>query len=109
EVSPREEATVADATLGAAVLRTSLDASGLKAGLTQARGEASQAVSAISKQIGGLSREFTVLGNEVKAGLRPLTEYRDALKQQEAELRQLIGTLDRASTEYGEATTHLAA
>jgi len=99
---------VADATLGAVVLRTSLDASGLKAGLNQARGETDQAVSAISKQIQGIGRAFTTAGNEVKAGLRPLSEYRDSLRQQDTELRQLIGTLDRASTEYGEAAAQLA-
>lgn len=46
---------------------------------------------------------------EVRAGLRPLSDYRDELKKQEAELRRVASAQDKNSGEYRQTIEELAA
>jgi len=65
---------MSDATLGRAVLHTSLDASGLKAGLTQATKDADAAVRSIDTRLSTLGKTLQTVGTRLSVGVTaPLT------------------------------------
>lgn len=69
--------------------------------LIRARDGATKPLEEVKKAVKGV-------GDEAKAGVRPLREYRDELKHQEKQLEQVARNQDKASEEYCVAVEELA-
>lgn len=71
--------------------------------IDQARKAGSEGEKALKPFETGLSR----VAGEARAGLRPLSEYRDELKKQEAELKRVAAAQDKNSGEYRQTVEQL--
>ena len=99
---------MADASLGTATLKTRLDSTGLKAGFAAAKTDAASAGNAIQASANKIESGFKHAGNEVRAGLKPLREYRTELFKQQDELKKVATGLDKQSAEYKTTVARLA-